>query len=553
MSFDTHTSRDADHNSVVTYRRNDPLGSAIHYTSSIFVNIQQLQHALVAQHQHEKEALNELNHRLAGFVDRVQLLESQNAKYTTDVAELRRQSSGYSGIDVQWNERYLNMKSDLSSLHFSKADCESDFEWYQLQIGIYQQLIDAEQQWRDKRLMKLDHELKQIGSDLSVLRTSYADLERTAANQYGERDNVFKQYLSLTHDWCNMNKQRKRWNMSIDTLKSYIAFYKRIRSHSTRNVEAISINMDDLSQFWTLELDKSIQKIRHDFEVLYASIYREMTAYYETKTEEVRREVERASQEPQDDGSEFALTIQTLQADYEKYHHSLSYEKEMQMKLEKKYAQLEAELKSLEGHYEEKLEVQGKEAFGLQETIMQIAYDINEMQRSKIHLEAEIIVYRYLLDNSQIGGRVIVTPPKTNYESGMSGKLVAKSRKKKSIGIKECAVNGKYIVLLNHSTSKDIDLSRWVIKQRTDAGPNIRYVIPDGVRLQHGKELKIYSKLGAETANQSTISALVQYQLVNNDLSSWGVGNMIETILFNQDGDEEALYSQNIEFRKNNI
>ncbi|CAF0902809.1 unnamed protein product [Adineta ricciae] len=553
MSFDTHTSRDADHNSVVTYRRNDPLGPAIHYTSSIFVNIQQLQHALVAQHQHEKEALNELNHRLAGFVDRVQLLESQNAKYMTDVAELRRQSSGDSGIDVQWNERYLNMKSDLSSLHYSKADCESDFEWYQLQIGIYQQLIDAEQQWRDKRLKKLDHELKQIGSDLSVLRTSYADLERTAANQYGERDNVLKQYLSLTHDWCNIHKQRKRWNMSIDTLKSYIAFYKRIRSHSTRNVEAISINMDDLSQFWTLELDKSIQKIRHDFEVFYASIYREMTAYYETKTDEVRREVERASQEPQDDGSEFALIIQTLQADYEKYHNSLSYEKEMQMKLEKKYAQLEAELKSLEGHYEEKLEVQGKEAFNLQETIMQIAYDINEMQRSKVHLEAEIIVYRYLLDNSQSGGRVIVTQPKPNYESGMSGKLVAKSRKKKSIGIKECAVNGKYIVLLNHSTSKDIDLGRWVIKQRTDAGPNIRYVIPDGVRLQHGKELKIYSKLGAETANQSAISALVQYQLVNNDLSSWGVGNMIETILFNQDGDEEALYSQNIEFRKNNM
>ena len=172
MSFDTHTSRDTDHNSVVTYRRNDPLGPAIHYTSSIFVNIQQLQHALVAQHQHEKEALNELNHRLAGFVDRVQLLESQNAKYVTDVAELRRQSSGDSGIDVQWNDRYLKMKSDLSSLHYSKADCESDFEWYQLQIGIYQQLIDAEQQWRDKRLMKLDHELKQIGSDLTVLRLS---------------------------------------------------------------------------------------------------------------------------------------------------------------------------------------------------------------------------------------------------------------------------------------------------------------------------------------------------------------------------------------------
>ncbi|UJR08457.1 hypothetical protein I4U23_012727 [Adineta vaga] len=553
MSFDTHTSRDTDHNSVATYRRNDHFGPTIQYTSSVFVNVQQLQHDLLSQHQHEKEALNELNQRLGLFVDRVHLLESQNAKYSTDVAELRRQSSGESGIDVHWNERYLNIKSDLSSLHYSKADCDSDYEWYQLQIGIYQQLIDTEQQWRDKRLMKLDHEMKQFASDLTMLRNSYGELERTTGNQYAERDNVLKHYLSLTHDWCNMNKQRKKGNMSLDMLKSYIAFYKKIRSHSTRNVEAVSIQMNDVAQFWTLELDKSIKRIHHDFEVFYSTIYREMASYYETKMEEVKREVEQTVHEQQYDVDEFAMTMQALQVDYEKYQHSLSYEKEIQMKLEAKYAKLEAELKAIEGQYEEQLDYQAKEAFNMQENIMLVAYDINEMQRSKVHLEAEIIVYRYLLDNSQIGGHVTVAPQKTTYETGMAGKLVAKSRKKRSIGIKECSVNGKFISIVNHSTSKEIDLSRWVIKQRTDAGPNIRYIIPDGVRLQHGKELKIYSRSGAETANQSAISALVQYQLVNNDISTWGVGNTIETILFNQDGDEEASYVQSIEFRKKNL
>jgi hypothetical protein len=87
----------------------------------------------------------------------------------------------------------------------------------------------------------------------------------------------------------------------------------------------------------------------------------------------------------------------------------------------------------------------------------------------------------------------------------------------------ECAVNGKYISLMNHSTNKDIDISRWMLKRHIDAAPEIRYRIPDGVRLPRGKELRIYSKLGAESTNQSAVSSLVQQQIVNNDVATWGM------------------------------
>jgi hypothetical protein len=89
--------------------------------------------------------------------------------------------------------------------------------------------------------------------------------------------------------------------------------------------------------------------------------------------------------------------------------------------------------------------------------------------------------------------------------------------------VEECAVNGKYISLMNHSTNKDIDISRWMLKRYIDSAPEIRYRIPDGVRLQRGKELRIYSKLGAESSNQSAVSSLVQQQIVNNDLATWGM------------------------------
>lgn len=85
--------------------------------------------------------------------------------------------------------------------------------------------------------------------------------------------------------------------------------------------------------------------------------------------------------------------------------------------------------------------------------------------------------------------------------------------------VEECAANGTYISLVNHSASKCIDVSRWVLKRRVAAAMELRYTLPDGVQLQQGGELRIYSKLGADTADAESSS----YQkLVANDLASWG-------------------------------
>ncbi|CAF1408071.1 unnamed protein product [Adineta steineri] len=191
---------------------------------------------------------------------------------------------------------------------------------------------------------------------------------------------------------------------------------------------------------------------------------------------------------------------------------------------------------------------------------------------NKINLETEIVIYRYLLDTYGTGERMTIVPQKQidTYAKGervtivpqkqivvsnefTTGKFFVRGRKKGFIGIKECAANGKYISLVNHSSNKDIDISRWVLKQRIDSTSEIRYTIPNGTRLQQGKELRIYSKHNADLANGSAISALVQKQLVNKDVASWGVGDIIETRLLNHNGEEEASYLQSMELRKSNM
>ncbi len=86
--------------------------------------------------------------------------------------------------------------------------------------------------------------------------------------------------------------------------------------------------------------------------------------------------------------------------------------------------------------------------------------------------------------------------------------------------VEECAPNGKYISLVNHSANQDIDISRWMLTRHIDSETKILYTIPDRVRLKRDSELRIYTKAGGGTTAESSSS---YKKLVNNDLVSWGM------------------------------
>lgn len=217
---------------VTKHHRETHTESGGHFVSSIVVNLRQLQTDLHKQHQHDKGALTELNRSFQIFVDRVQQLQSQNEKYRLAIVDHRRHASGLSNYDVQWDDGYLLMKRDASAMGHAVVDYEWDFELCQLQIGIYKQLINIESQGDNKRIALLDDEARKSASALLGLRSSYGEMQRRVEGLYVECDDLFKQYLTLTNDWCIVKKQRNKGHLSMETLKSSIAFYKSIQSYT---------------------------------------------------------------------------------------------------------------------------------------------------------------------------------------------------------------------------------------------------------------------------------------------------------------------------------
>lgn len=227
------------------------LAPAVSYTSSLIINLQQLHRDLTDQYQHEKQTLSELNRQFRLFIERVQNLESQNAKYLAQIADFRHQLGMSSNIDEQSSEMYLHHQSDLISANKFRADYEFAYELSQIEVSIYRQLIEAELQGKDQQKSKLEQELKQTSSSLNTLRASYGELEHEVGRLFAEREDINQKYLRMARDWCNVRKLNRESQLTTQTLKSFIRFYQNLRSSSERSVQPVFHSTID---YWRLLL-----------------------------------------------------------------------------------------------------------------------------------------------------------------------------------------------------------------------------------------------------------------------------------------------------------
>lgn len=77
-----------------------------------------------------------------------------------------------------------------------------------------------------------------------------------------------------------------------------------------------------------------VKNIRRDFEQLYSTLHREMTAHYNTQMEELKTEIEQTTHYQSTETEVFSSSEQTLQIEYEQMQKSYASEKETSMRLE---------------------------------------------------------------------------------------------------------------------------------------------------------------------------------------------------------------------------
>ncbi|CAF1079865.1 unnamed protein product [Rotaria sp. Silwood1] len=376
------------------------------------------------------------------MIDRVEQLESLNAKYVAKLADLRGLSFTVGTIGKQ-NDEHYRLQSDIMAVNFDKVGYESEIELFQLQIKIYQQMIQAENQSIDEQRLKLERELNQSASALVNLRTSYAELGQQVGTYRATCQDMLQQYLRLAKDWSISKKQINELKIRVQMTKNQIKFSKILRSYVLSKNDVFSMDMSDFSEFWKHEWEQIIKKIRHDFELLYGAMHQETINFYEMKTKELQIELEQITQYQPVENEKHVKFQQKLQSEYEEVQKKFASEKQVLMELEATYSKLESELQTIQMQHEERFEAQSNDLHYLQESIMAMVSSVEEMQR-----------------------------------------------------------------------------------RRVDSKVVLQYTLPNGLRLQPGSELNVYSESGAAVAQksraQSAFPSSLHQELVLKDISSMG-------------------------------
>ncbi|UJR13202.1 hypothetical protein I4U23_000224 [Adineta vaga] len=538
-------------NSMSTYL---PFGEyvnyALYYVAQMVINIQEIKTNFNTQHHDEKEKLIQLNERLNYVVDHVKQLELQNEEYTTKLAAFQQESINMYSFSTEFNEHYNQLEANLLTINEKKLNYQFESELFQMHSNTYQQLTQVINESNNKQQIKLQEELNQSSSTLNVLRTSYSELQNTIETYHSERNNTLQEYLKTTYDWSHSKKQINELKINIQILKNQHVFYKNIHSYISTNLFVNEVF--DVKQFWNFNWEKMIANIRHDYELLYANIYRETNYYYEKKMEEVQIAFEKIELEQktyyQEIERAFIASMQRrFQLEYEELQQAYIYEKNLQIKLEANASNLETEYESIKIQNGEKFEEQSKDLHCLQQNVLNMMNNIEEMRERKINLESELIIYLNLLEYDTISKPVIIDSPPVSQTTTTVKTFTIKNYKKEWISL-ECPLDNTYICLTNHSTNISMNISGWKLKRRVDAKKEFEYILPDGIHLPAGGTLRIYSKLGNDAAqlssNYEMISSSSHQKIISDNLLSWDIGDNIDTRLLNDKEDEKASYVQ---------
>ncbi|KAI4891622.1 hypothetical protein NFI96_025964 [Prochilodus magdalenae] len=310
----------------------------------------------------EKATMQNLNDRLASYLDKVRALEKANAQLERQIRE--------------WYEQRTPTTRDYSHYHATIADLRKKIGAASLDNArIVLQIDNAKLAAEDFRV-KYENELvmrQSVEADIAGLRRVLDDLTMT----------------------------RSDLEMQIEGLKEELVYLKKnheeemaaLRSHMTSS--SVNVEVDAAPQ---QDLSHVLQEIRSQYEGIAEKNRRDMEAWYKVKFDELNKQVKTSTESIQTSRSEISELRRTLQ----------SLEIELQSQLSLKSA-LEGTLQDTESRYSLQLSQLQNMINHLEGELSQVRLDIERQANEykmlldiKTRLELEIAEYRRLLDGEEV-------------------------------------------------------------------------------------------------------------------------------------------------------